>query len=133
MAESIQNLRVYELARTLEEQVYDWVKSQPAEQFYPLGNGLRRQASAVAHYINEAHERFSYRQKVELLHQARQAAKVMDKLLEGSGWKTAPTDEYINVVKQLWGLIKWLNQRQIEKQARDQVKTSDELVAARAN
>lgn len=131
MAESIQNLRVYELARTLEEQVFEQIKQQSGD-LYPLGNQLRRASSAVAHYINEAHERFSYRQKIELLHLARQSAESMEKLLDQAGLKTPAKEEYINVVKQLWGLIKWLNQRQAQKQAEQQARAGDELVAARA-
>ena len=58
MAESIQQLRIYQSARTLEDQVYELVKRFPSEEFYGAGNDLRRSSAAVSHYISEAHRFF---------------------------------------------------------------------------
>lgn len=138
MAESkIQQLRVYELARCLEEQVFDLVRKLPAEQFYPLGNDLRRGSSAVAHYINEAHSQFSYRFKIEALHSAvREAEQIIKRSvnLNALGIKVDSRliEDYTALIKQCWGLLKWLKAKRAEKDQAEQVKMTDEMVAARA-
>lgn len=140
---SIADLKIYQLARSLEDQVYELVKAVPPELFYPLGNDLRRASAAVAHYISETHKRYSYHVKVESLHAARNEAEQTIKLLEqlkagGDGPAIQQVgsigqliEDYTTVIKQSWGLVKYLKRRQTEKQATATVKAKDELVAAR--
>src|SRR5262245_9446242 len=61
MTESIEQLNIYKLARRLEDEVYELVKTFPADQFYGLGNDLRRSSAAVSHHIMDAHRLYSYR------------------------------------------------------------------------
>lgn len=63
---SIEHLRIYQLARSLEDKLYEYAKTLPGEQFYPLGNDLRRSSAAAAHYIAETHRRYSYTVKMNL-------------------------------------------------------------------
>ncbi len=134
---SIEHLRIYQLARSLEDQVYDLAKSIPAEQFYPLGNDLRRSSAAVAHYIAETHRRYSYVIKLECLHAARIAAEETIRLLENHQTAsreqiTEIINDYTLLIKQSWGLIKYLKAKQELTKSKDQAKASDELVAARS-
>ncbi len=133
---SIEHLRIYQLARSLEDQVYELVKALPTEQFYPLGNNLRRTSAAVAHYIAETHRRYSYTIKMESLHGARTAAEEAIRQLEayetaGHGKAGELKDDYTALISQSWGLIKYLKNQQHLTQAKDQAQASDELVAAR--
>lgn len=135
MAESIQQLRIYTSARTLEDQVYELIKSFPADQFYGLANDLHRGSSAVAHHISAAHKLFSYKLKLEELSAARREAEITQKLLETAkpyGATASMIDEYTTIIKQAWGLTKWLKSRLDEKQAQAETNAKDELVAARA-
>jgi len=134
---SIASLRIYQASRTTEDAVYELVKGLPDTEFYRLGNDLRRSSAAVSHYLTECHRRYSYSIKLEALHLARTEAEVLKKLLadhEALGY--GPTgklqDACTGIIKQSWGLIKYIKQRQNERQATARAKASDELVAARA-
>lgn len=135
MAESIAQLRIYTSARALEDQVYDLVKKLPPESDYPLGNNLRRASAAVCYHISEAHRRYSYTLKLECLSAARDAAETTQKLLIEAKSHTN-TDElvlqYTGVIKQSWGLIRYLKQKRQERGAATAVRAKEEQVAARA-
>lgn len=134
---SIEQLKVYVLAHELEAKVFDLVRIMPAENFYPLGNSLWRAATATAHFIAEAHERYSYTIKIQSLQYGRIAAEEAVKELEefqqqfGSDTK-ALSEEFTAVIKQCWGLIKYLQGKQREKAETHSARAADELVAARA-
>jgi len=134
MAESIQQLRIYMNARDLEDRIYELVKGLPEDARWALGNDLRRASSAVSHHINEAHRQFSQRLKLESLHEARIAAERTQLLLADLPdiEAAAISSDYIGVIKQAWGLIKYLKQRREERATRNMVSAIDEQVAARA-
>jgi four helix bundle protein len=138
MAESIQQLRIYTGARQLEDRIYELVKELPEEQQYPLGNDLRRASAAVAHYIDEAHRRYSYRLKLESLAGAREAAELTQKLLTDAAKIGDPEatkrliDGYIGVIKQAWALMRYLRNQRAERTSRNEARLKDEQVAARA-
>ncbi len=134
---SIEQLNVYVLAHELEGKVFDLIRMMPAENFYPLGNSLWRAATATAHYVAEAHERFSYSIKIQSLQYARISAEETVKQLEEFekqfGTATQPlVEDFTAVIKQCWGLIKYLQGKQREKAEKDTARSVDELVEARA-
>jgi len=133
MAESIEQLRIYRSARELEDQVYELVKSFPADQFYGLGNDLRRSSAAVSHYVMNAHRLFSYRLKLDELAAMRREAEVAQLQLEQARVFGATDDlvsQYTTVIKQSWSLTKWLKNKIQEKQSENEVLARDELVEA---
>ena len=133
MAESIENLRIYKSARALEDQVYELVKQFPAEEFYALGNNLRRSSAAVSHHIMSTHRLFSYRLKLDELAAMRREAELTLTYLEQAKAFGVPEQlpsEYTNVIKQSWGLSKWIKNKLDEKQQQVEVQAKDELVAA---
>ena len=69
-ASSIGDLRVYALARQLEDQGIALAAALPETETYGLANDLRRSTAAIAHHIYEAHRRYSYTIKLESLHTA---------------------------------------------------------------
>jgi four helix bundle protein len=134
MAESIEQLHIYKTARSLEDQVYELVKTLPTEQFYGLGNNLRRATAAVSHHIAGAHRLFSYRLKVDELAAMRREAEAAQYYLESITDTTTGKElisGYTSVIKQSWGLTKWLNSRIQEKQQKAEITAKDELIAAR--
>jgi four helix bundle protein len=128
-AKSISGLRIYHA-------VYDLVKGLPEKEFYNLGNDLRRTSAAISHYISEAHKRYGYGIKIESLHLARHEADELRNHLSAYSKKYGDTaklqEDCVAVAKQSWGLIKYFQQRQAERQASASAHASDELVAARA-
>lgn len=135
MSESIEQLRIYKSARSAEDQVYELVKQFPAEQFYGLGNDLRRSSAAVSHHIMGAHRLFSYRLKLDELAAMRREAEVTQKYLEDArefGATDELISEYTAVIKQSWGLSKWLKAKLVEKHEKAEVAAKEQLVAAMA-
>jgi four helix bundle protein len=133
MAESIEQLRIYKSARELEDKLYELVKQFPADQFYGLGNDLRRSSAAVSHHIMEAHRLFSYRLKLDALAAARREAEATQKHLEGArelGVTDELVSEYTAVIKQSWGLTKWLKAKLDEKQEKAEIAAKEEMATA---
>lgn len=133
MAESIEQLRIYKTARQLEDQVYELVKGFPAEQYYGLGNDLRRASAAVAHHIMETHRLYSYRLKLDALANARREAEVAQKHLEQAralGATDTMISEYTGVIKQSWGLTKWLKTKLVERREKAEVAAKEEMATA---
>jgi four helix bundle protein len=114
MAESIEQLNIYKHARRLEDEVYELVKTFPADQLYKLGNDLRRSSAAVSHHIMECHRLYSYRLKLDELSAMRREAEATQGHLERTRDLGATDDlveGYTNVIKQSWSLTKWLKER----------------------
>ena len=135
MAESIEQLRIYKSARAAEDQVYELVKKLPADHFYGLGNDLRRSSAAVSHHIASAHRLFSYRLKLDELAAMRREAEATQKHLEDArpfGADAELIAEYTGIIKQSWGLSKWLKTKLDEKREKAEVSAKEELTAAMA-
>lgn len=133
MAESIEQLRIYKVARSLEDQVYELVKQFPAEQFYGLGNDLRRSSAGVSHHLMEAHRLFSYRLKLDSLAAMRREAESTQHHLEQVR-NLGPIEdliaEYTGVIKQSWGLTKWLKAKLEEKQQKAEITAKEQMASA---
>ncbi len=134
---SIEGLRIYQASRNLEDAVYELVKRLPAAEFYRLGNDLRRSSAGTSHYITEFHRRYSYSVKLEALHLVRAEADTLKKLLadheaHGFGDTKELQNACTSIVKQSWGLIRYLKQRQTERHQEIRASATDQLVAARA-
>lgn len=137
MPTSIQQLNIYLSARRLEDSVVELAAELPKEQAYPLADDLRRAATAVAHYIYQAHHYYSYGMKIEALHQARSQAERTQRLLgtvktSKSGQATKLSEDYTVVIKQSWGLIKYFKARQSERVTGDEAQAKGDLAAAKA-
>jgi four helix bundle protein len=132
MAQSIEQLRIYTSARALEDQVYELVKQFPADQYYGLGNDLRRSSAAVSHHIMSAHRLFSYRLKLDELAAMRREAEAVQSQLDKArtfGANDQLISDYTGIIKQSWGLTKWLKARLEEKREKAEVAAKEELAA----
>lgn len=130
---SIANLKVYRSALALERQIGHHLQSLPDDKFYDWGNDLHRAAAAVSHYLQQAHQDYSYQLKIDSLHNARRSSEECQKLIEESksGALTPLLPEITAVVKQVWGLIKYLKLKQAERQQLVSLQAADELAVAR--
>jgi four helix bundle protein len=135
MAESIEQLRIYKSARALEDQVYELVKQFPVDQFYGLGNDLRRASAGVSHHIMEAHRLFSYQLKLDSLAAMRREAEATQKHLDtsrGLGATDTIISDYTSIIKQSWGLTKWLKAKLNEKQEKAEIAAKEQMADATA-
>jgi len=118
MADSIEQLTIYKLARQLEDEIYELVKTLPADQFYGLGNDLRRSSAAVSHHIMACHRRYSYRLRLDELAAVRREAEAAHDQLNRArdvGATDELIDGYTSVIKQSRGLTKWLQAKLDER------------------
>ncbi len=132
---SIEDLRIYKLARELEDQVYELVKAFPPEQFYAMGNDLRRASAGVSHHIMNTHQFFSYTLKLDELAAARRQAEITIHHLQSAKMYGVGDDiaaGYTAVIKQAWGLSKWLTAKLTEKRCQTEVEAKEALAAAPA-
>jgi four helix bundle protein len=134
---SIADLRVYGLARQLEDATVALVEQLPKSEAFALGNDLRRSASGAAHYVYNAHRRYSYTTKLDSLYAAVAETEQTIKLLAiytTSGYgSTELLDEYAKgVIRQCWGLIKYIKTRQATVMSSSASRSVDELVSARS-
>lgn len=133
MAESIKQLRIYKSARALEDQIYELVKQFPADQFYGLGNDLRRSSAAVSHHIMGSHRLFSYRLKLDELDATRREAERTQRHLEAArdlGATAELISEYTGIIKQSWGLTKWIKAKLEEKAEKAEVAAKEQMAGA---
>ena len=133
MSESIEQLRVYKTARGAEDQIYELVKTFPADQFYGLGNDLRRSSAAVSHYLMETHRLFSYRLKLDSLAAARREAEIAQRQLEAArdlGADDALISDYTSIIKQTWGLTKWVKTKLDERQEKAEISAKEQMAQA---
>lgn len=133
MTEAIEQLRIYKTARGLEDQVYELVKGLPSEQFYGLGNDLRRSTAAVSHHITCAHRLYSYKLKLDELTAVRREAEAAQHYLETArdfGATNELIDGYTTIIKQSWGLTKWFRKKFEERQEKAETAANEELALA---
>ena len=101
MPAPIQQLNIYMTARRFEDAVVELSSGLPKDQAYPLGD-LRRAATAVAHYVYQAYNYYSYEMKIEALHQARTEAEKTQQYLQAlnSDRTTKPLiEDYTTLIK----------------------------------
>jgi len=133
MSESIEQLRVYKMSRGVEDVIYETVKTLPVEHFYGLGNDLRRSSAGVSHYLMESHRLFSYRLKLDALAAARRECEAVQKHLAAAkdlGFDQKLIDDYAAIIKQTWGLTKWIRNKLIERQEKAEVSAKEAMAAA---
>lgn len=135
MAASVEQLRIYQKARELEDAVFEIVKQFPPDQYYGAGNDLRRSSAAVAHYIMEAHRFYSYRLKLDALANMRREAEMAQKQLESAqtlGVDATLGQDYTSIIKQSWGLTKWLKTKLAQKNEQAVIVAKEEMAEALA-
>lgn len=134
---SIKQLRVYQLSSDIEDRVIALLSTKQPDESYDRRIKLRRTASAISHYIYEAHHRYSYVMKIEAFQYARQATEAMERQLAAlSDIEAAAKKDIlassVALEKQLWGLIKYLRLKQSERSQGWARRSADELVTARS-
>lgn len=136
-ATSRHKLRVYQLSRELEDDIYELVRQLPTSEFYGLGDELRRTSAAIAHHISESDQRYSYSLKIETLNLARGGIRRMRDLLDqyqqsSYGKTTEPKRRYQALNAQIGALIYYYRRQQKERQGRTRINAADALTFARS-
>lgn len=68
MATGLENLKVYQMASSLELAVYELVKGFPKDERYRSVDQLLRSSSSVSNNIAESYNKRSLKEKVRILH-----------------------------------------------------------------
>ncbi|OIO47437.1 MAG: hypothetical protein AUJ32_02960 [Parcubacteria group bacterium CG1_02_40_82] len=64
MATGLQNLKIYQMARELEIEIYHITKEFPADEKYRSIDQLKRSSSSVTNNIAEAYNKQSLKEKI---------------------------------------------------------------------
>lgn len=67
MPTGLENLKIYQMARELELEIFEVTKSFPADEKYRSVDQLRRSSSAPANNIAEAYYKKSKKEKIHIL------------------------------------------------------------------
>ena len=71
MARAFFDLRIWQKAQSLAEQIYKITQSFPREEVFGLTSQLRRAAVSVTANIAESHRRFHYKDRFRILYISR--------------------------------------------------------------
>ena len=123
MSTGLENLKVYQMAETLEIEIYKLIKDFPPEEKYTSADQLKRSSAAVANNIAEGYARHSYPEKVRYLYIAKGEAEETKRNLIRSGKKelieakvaNALADQYTGLLKAISGYIKFLKDKSTKK------------------
>ena len=121
------DLQVWRLGRELRIQIYNLVRSFPAEEKYTLAAQIRRAAISITANIAEGFGRYSYQENIQFCRQARGSAyEVRDHLITGHDQGYVSEDDYqqaetlaLRVIQTLNGYIRSTQDRQREKLKRN--------------
>lgn len=119
MATGLENLKIYQIAESLEIEVYNLTKGFPKEERYSSADQLRRSSAAVSNNIAEGYARHSYQEKVRYLYIAKGEAEETKRNLIRSGKKDLIeemvakelSDKYTGLLKAISGYIGFLKEK----------------------
>src|SRR3989338_319664 len=93
MSTGLENLKVYQMAETLEIEIYKLIKDFPPEEKYTSADQLKRSSAAVANNIAEGYARHSYPEKVRYLYIAKGEAEETKRNIVRCGKKELISEE----------------------------------------
>ncbi|MBW6431756.1 four helix bundle protein [Patescibacteria group bacterium] len=67
MATGLENLKIYQMAESLELEIFEILKSFPKEEKYLTVDQLKRSSASVSNNIAEGYNRYSYKEKIRSL------------------------------------------------------------------
>lgn len=120
MATGLENLRIYQMAKELEIEVYIITKEFPADEKYRSVDQLRRSSSAVTNNIAEAYNKQSLKEKVYILKDIVicEAEETKSNLLicKEKGFAsqeklTLIAEKYLDLIKAVNGYIRFLRNK----------------------
>ena len=111
MATGLENLKIYQLAKELEIEVYEITKEFPADEKYRSVDQLRRSSSAATNNIAEFYSKQSIREKIHILRDivVCESEETRSNLLMCREKKFADAEKLNDIVGKYLGLIKSVN------------------------
>jgi four helix bundle protein len=119
MATGLDNLKIYQMAESLEVEVFKILKSFPKEETYGSVDQIKRSSAAVANNIAEGYTRHSYAEKIRYMYIAKGEAEETKRNLLRSAKKELLAENiandlasrYTSLLKAVSGYIKFLRVR----------------------
>lgn len=120
MATGLTNLKIYQMAKALELEVYEVLKNFPKDEKYRSVDQLKRSSSSVANNIAESYNKQSAKDKIHILRDVSiseaeetesNLLRCADKkfLLHGEAQNIA--DGYVELKKAIYGYIRFIKNR----------------------
>lgn len=119
MAKGLENLKVYKLAYSFKNDVYEIAAKFPKEEKYRLTDQIKRSASSITANIAESYGKFNYKEKIHSLYIARAEAletknhliDALDKKLLNQIDYQRISNLYTNLAKTTNGYIRFLKSK----------------------
>lgn len=111
MATGLENLKIYQISKELEMEVYEVTKQFPADEKYRSVDQLRRSSSAVPNNIAEAYNKSSIKAKIHILRDIAicEAEETRSNILRCSEKGFLPIDQAKSIADKYTGLKKAIN------------------------
>ena len=110
MAESFYNLNIWKKGYELVLRVYQLTEKFPNSEIYTLTDQLKRSANAIIANIAESQGRYSYKDKIRVLYQARgEIFEIRSHIKVAEGLKYIKDKDFLEIDKEYEGLLIGLN------------------------
>ena len=111
MATGLENLRIYQIAKKLEIEVYEITKNFPRDEKFRSVDQLRRSSSAVTNNIAEAYNKQSLKDKIHILRDTAisEAEETRSNLLRCGEKEFSNYDTLVDIAERYTGLMKAIN------------------------
>ncbi len=119
MATGLENLKVYQMAETLEIRVHEVTKNFPKDEQFRSVDQLRRSSAAVANNVTEGYTRTSNNEKIRYLYIAKgEAEETKRNIIRSSKKQFLRSDiaeeianQYTELLKAISGYIRFLKSK----------------------
>jgi four helix bundle protein len=125
---SFEGLEVWQLARKIRNEIFELVKSLPAEEKYRLSDQMVRSSRSIGDNISEGYGRYHFQENIQYCRQARGSAyELINHIITAHDCDYITQQAMINHRKQIIRCIKIINGyiSFLNKQKSDSVKESE--------
>lgn len=108
--QTFEDLRVWQLARKIQIEVFEIVKSFPSEEKFRLKDQMIRSSRSISDNIAEGYGRFHYQENIQYCRQSRGSAyELKNQIITALDCKYIKESDYLNHDKQIVDCIQLIN------------------------
>lgn len=108
--QTFEDLRVWQLARKIQNEVFELVKNFPSEEKFRLKDQMIRSSRSISDNIAEGYGRFHYQENIQYCRQSRGSAyELKNQIITAFDCKYIKESKYQNHEKQIIDCIQLLN------------------------
>lgn len=120
MATGLENLKIYQMAKKLEMDVFLMTKNFPKDEIFRSVDQLRRASSSITYNIAESYNKNSFKEKIRIINdivkgEANETRAILEMCFEkGFHKNTEIIEEYTNLIKAISGYVRFLKLSQLK-------------------